>query len=272
MIRTAPSARPHGPAASRSPLAPRVVGAAALAALLTVTGCSGHGGRGGGGSGAGAGAGPSAPADGGGRPGAAGSALPALDSLDVKRPATKTGYARDRFGSAWADTDGNGCGTRDDILKRDLRGAAFRDAKKCVVVSGTLPKDPYTGKSLSYQRGRSTVDIDHVVALSDAWQTGARQWPARKRVALANDPLNLIAVEASANRSKSDGDAADWLPPYAGYRCTYVARQVAVKKKYGLWVTRAEKDAMAKVLNSCPRQALPDGGSPTEAPARFTAK
>ncbi|MFI1204787.1 HNH endonuclease family protein [Streptomyces sp. NPDC020883] len=120
-----------------------------------------------------------------------GSARSALDSLAVKRPGTKDGYARDRFGSAWADTDGNGCGTRDDILKRDLRGTAFRDAKKCVVVSGTLPKDPYTGKSLRYQRGRSTVDIDHVVALSGAWRTGARQWPARKRVALANDPPPL---------------------------------------------------------------------------------
>ncbi|WP_420882660.1 HNH endonuclease family protein [Streptomyces noursei] len=268
VIRTL-SARSRPAAPRRSSRASAVVGAAALAALLTVTGCSGHGSRGGGSD---AGAGPSAPADGGGRSGAPGSALRTLDSLAVKRQGTKDGYARDRFGSAWADTDGNGCGTRDDILKRDLRGTAYRDAKSCVVVSGNLPKDPYTGKSLRYQRGRSTVDIDHVVALSDAWQTGARQWPARKRVALANDPLNLIAVEASANRSKSDGDAADWLPPYAGYRCTYVARQVAVKKKYGLWVTRAEKDAMAKVLNSCPRQALPGGGTPTEAPARFTAK
>ncbi|MEE6267576.1 HNH endonuclease family protein [Streptomyces diastatochromogenes] len=250
--------------------APRLVSAVALAALLTVAGCSGHGAGGGGG--AHSGADPSASAGGDGRSGAAGSALRTLDSLAVKRSGTKDGYARDRFGSAWADTDGNGCGTRDDILKRDLRDTAFRDAKQCVVVSGTLPKDPYTGKSLRYQRGRSTVDIDHVVALSDAWQTGARQWAGRKRVALANDPLNLIAVEASANRSKSDGDAGDWLPSYAGYRCTYVARQVAVKKKYGLWVTRAEKDAMARVLNSCPRQALPSGGTPTEAPARFTAK
>ncbi|KUL49202.1 hypothetical protein ADL22_08600 [Streptomyces sp. NRRL F-4489] len=250
-------------------LAPRAAAAAALAALLAVTGCSGPGG----GLTGGTGAGPTAAAaDGVGGPGAPGSALRALDSLAVKRAGTQDGYARDRFGSAWADTDGNGCGTRDDILKRDLRSTAFRDAKKCVVVSGTLPKDPYTGKELDYRRGRSTVDIDHVVALSDAWRTGARQWPGRKRVALANDPLNLIAVDASANRRKSDGDAADWLPPYAGYRCTYVARQVAVKKKYGLWVTREEKAAMAKVLTSCPRQALPGGGTPTVAPERFSAK
>ncbi|MFE7316368.1 HNH endonuclease family protein [Streptomyces sp. NPDC057555] len=241
--------------------------AAALAALMAVTGCTG---RGGGHSDARPG--PSVPAGGDGPQGAPGSALHTLDSLTVKRAGTKTGYARNRFGSAWADTDGNGCGTRDDILKRDLKGTTYRDAKKCVVVSGKLPKDPYTGKALQYERGRSTIDIDHVVALSDAWQTGARGWAGRKRVALANDPLNLIAVEASANRRKSDGDAADWLPPYAGYRCTYVARQVAVKKKYELWVTPAEKDAMAKVLNSCPSQALPSGGTPTEAPARFTAK
>jgi hypothetical protein len=245
---------------------PRALAVASLAALLAVTGCSGHGG---GSSDAGNGA--SVPG-GGGKQGEPGSALRTLDSLTVKRAGTKSGYARNRFGTAWADTDGNGCGTRDDILKRDLRGTKFRDAKQCVVVSGSLPKDPYTGKALQYQRGRSTIDIDHVVALSDAWQTGARSWDGRKRVALANDPLNLIAVEASANRRKSDGDAADWLPPYAGYRCTYVARQVAVKKKYELWVTREEKAAMAKVLNSCPREALPGGGNPTQAPERFTAK
>ncbi|MEV0375332.1 HNH endonuclease family protein [Streptomyces sp. NPDC050636] len=239
--------------------------ATALAALLTLTGCMPDDTWGG--SGSDATARPSVPT---GEPNP-GSALRAVASLDVKGRAPKTGYARDRFGSAWADTDGNGCGTRDDILKRDLRATAFRDGD-CVVVSGTLPKDPYTGRSLRYERGRSKVDIDHVVALSDAWQKGAAKWPGRKRVALANDPLNLIAVEASANRRKSDGDAATWLPAYTAYRCTYVARQVAVKKKYGLWVTRGEKDAMVRVLNSCPGERLPGGGSPTEAPARFSAK
>ncbi|MCX5437831.1 MULTISPECIES: HNH endonuclease family protein [unclassified Streptomyces] len=201
----------------------------------------------------------------------AGSALDAVNSLSVKGRAPKTGYDRGRFGSAWADTDSNGCDTRDDILKRDLTGVKFRDGR-CTVVSGTLASDPYTGKEIAFARGRSRVDIDHLVALSDAWQKGAQKWDPSKRIALANDPLNLLAVDAGPNRSKGEGDTATWLPPRKGYRCTYVAGQVAVKKKYGLWVTAGERDAMKRVLSTCPDQALPTGGNPTSAPDRFHAK
>ncbi|MGI5195497.1 HNH endonuclease family protein [Streptomyces sp. CA-288835] len=201
---------------------------------------------------------------------AGGAALAAVDSLTVKGRAPRTGYDRDRFGSPWADTDSNGCGTRDDILKRDLKDVKFRDGD-CEVGSGKLDPDPYTNEDVTFVRGRSQVDIDHVVALSDAWQKGAQQWDPSKRIALANDPLNLLAVDASTNRSKSDGDTATWLPPNKAYRCTYVAGQVAVKKKYGLWVTEAEKAAMKRVLTGCPGQKLPSGGSPTTAPERFHA-
>ncbi|KOG62257.1 lipoprotein [Streptomyces griseoflavus] len=242
--------RPHG----------GTVAAAGLAALLALTGCTPDGGKGGGTGG-----------DGGGEPAAGGTALHAVASLTVKGRAPKTGYARERFGTAWADTDGNHCGTRDDILKRDLTAVRFTDGH-CKVASGKLAEDPYTGQAVTYERGRSKVDIDHLVALSDAWQKGAQQWPGRKRVALANDPLNLIAADASANRQKGDGDAATWLPPNKAYRCDYVAHQVAVKKKYGLWVTQAEKDAMTGVLKGCPALKLPSGGAPTEAPERFAAK
>jgi len=124
---------------------------------------------------------------------------------------------------------------------------------------------------VTYRRGRSLVDIDHMVALSDAWQKGAKYWDAGKRIALANDPLNLLSVDASTNRSKGDGDTATWVPPNKAYRCAYVASQVAVKKKYGLWVSAAEKAAMEKVLKTCPGQKLPSGGNPTQAPARFHA-
>lgn len=72
-----------------------------------------------------------------------------------------------------------------------------------------------------------------------------------------NDPLNLLAVDSSANRRKGDGDTATWLPPSKAYRCPYVARQVAVKKKYGVWVTAAERDAMRRVLKGCPDEPLP---------------
>lgn len=209
---------------------------------------------------------PGAPGTGGG----GGAALTAADALTVKGRAPKTGYTREKFGSAWADTDSNSCDTRDDILKRDLKNVKFTDGD-CKVSSGVLDPDPYSGKDISYKRGRSLVDIDHMVALSDAWQTGAKYWDASKRIALANDPLNLLAVDASANRGKGDGDTATWLPPDKAYRCTYVAAQVAVKKKYGLWVTAAEKAAMKKVLAGCPGQKLPAGGNPTSAPARFHA-
>jgi hypothetical protein len=190
---------------------------------------------------------------------ATGTALAAVAKLTVKGRAPKTGYTRAQFGQAWYDTDHNGCDTRNDILRRDLKSR--RMANYCKVLAGTLAPDPYTGTSIRFvYGGASEVDIDHVVALSDAWQKGAATWAAGERLALANDPLNLLAVDASANRAKGDADAATWLPPYKAFRCTYVARQVAVKGKYGLWVTTAERDAMTRVLATCPTMVLPGPG------------
>jgi hypothetical protein len=194
------------------------------------------------------------------KPAAPGTALAAVARLTVKGRAPKTGYTRAQFGQAWYDTDHNGCDTRNDILRRDLKSRQMANA--CKVLAGTLAPDPYTGTSIRFvYGGASEVDIDHVVALSDAWQKGAATWGPEKRLALANDPLNLLAVDASANRAKGDGDAATWLPPYKAFRCTYVARQVAVKGKYGLWVTAAERDAMTRVLATCSTMVLPGPGS-----------
>jgi hypothetical protein len=191
---------------------------------------------------------------------AAGTALAAVAKLTVKGRAPKTGYTRAQFGQAWYDTDHNGCDTRNDILRRDLKSKQMQNA--CKVMAGTLAPDPYSGKSIRFvYGGASEVDIDHLVALSDAWQKGAASWAAGKRLALANDPLNLLAVDSSTNRSKGDGDAATWLPPNKAYRCTYVARQVAVKGKYDLWVTAAERDAMVRVLTTCPTMGLPGPGA-----------
>jgi hypothetical protein len=191
---------------------------------------------------------------------AAGTALAAVARLTVKGRAAKTGYGRGQFGQSWYDVDGNGCDTRNDILRRDLAGKQMKNP--CKVLAGTLAPDPYTATSIRFvYGGASEVDIDHVVALSDAWQKGAASWPAGKRLALANDTLNLLAVDSSANRSKGDGDTATWLPPNKSFRCTYVARQVAVKGKYGLWVTAAERDAMTRVLRGCPSTRLPGPGS-----------
>ena len=194
----------------------------------------------------------------------AGSALAALNTLAVKGRAPKTGYARDLFGQAWADVDRNGCDTRNDVLRRDLQPSVLRSGTHgCLVLSGTL-RDPYTGTTIAFVRGQSTsslVQIDHVVPLSDAWQKGAQQWPTSRRTALANDPLNLLAVDGLTNQHKSDGDSATWLPPNKAYRCPYVARQIAVKVKYGLWVTGAERDALGRILATCPSQTLPVAGS-----------
>lgn len=186
-----------------------------------------------------------------------GTAQAQLDALPVKGKAPKTGYNRDQFGPAWKDVDHNGCDTRNDVLRRDLTDLETKPGThECKISSGRL-EDPYTGTEINFTAGRSTsskVQIDHSVALSNAWQTGAQQLSIEEREQLANDPLNLLAVDGSANMSKSDGDAATWLPTNKPYRCSYVARQVAVKTAYHLWVTPAEKEAIHGILSTCPNQ------------------
>jgi len=192
--------------------------------------------------------------------GKTGSALAALTTLAVKGRAPKTGYDRALFGQAWADVNRNGCDTRNDVLRRDLVAFVLKAATHgCVVLSGTL-HDPYTGTTIAFVRGQvssTAVQIDHVVALSDAWQKGAQGLSAETRRTFANDSLNLLAVDGPTNQRKGDGDAATWLPANKPYRCSYAARQVAVKMRYGLWVTSAERDALARVLATCPSQPLP---------------
>lgn len=170
----------------------------------------------------------------------------------MKGRAPKTGYARDEFGAAWADADHNGCDTRNDILARDMAGETFKPGtNNCVVATGTL-QDKYTGTIINFVRGQDTsseVQIDHIVPLSDAWQKGAQELSADQRKELANDPLNLMAADGPANSAKGDRDAATWLPPNRAFRCEYVARQTAVKAKYSLWVTQAEHDVIANILN-----------------------
>jgi hypothetical protein len=184
-----------------------------------------------------------------------------LETLAVKGRAPKTGYERSQFGPAWSDVDRNGCDTRNDILKRDLTSAVYKSGTHdCLVLSGML-LDPYSGEQIPFERGVSTssdVQIDHVVALSNAWQTGAFKLTSEKRLALANDPMNLLAVKGRLNSQKSDGDAATWLPPLKSIRCAYVAQQIVVKAKYGLWVTPPEKAAMVGLLAKCPGFKAPE--------------
>lgn len=185
-------------------------------------------------------------------------AISVLNKLEVKGRAAKTGYTREQF-PHWLDPDRNGCDTRNDILKRDLKLIIFKEGTRdCKVISGELI-DPFSGKKLLFNlnTAASNIDIDHIVALSNAWQTGAAYFDKDTRSNIANDPLNLLAVDASLNRKKGDGDAATWLPPLKSFRCEYVAKQVAVKFKYKLWVTSPEKKAITNILAKCPKQVIP---------------
>jgi hypothetical protein len=186
-------------------------------------------------------------------------ALATLETLPIKGRAPKTGYSRDAFGPAWTNdvnVEGgrNGCDTRNNILRRDLIDITVKPGSNgCTVLSGTLI-DPYSGRTIPFTRGANTsadVQIDHVVALSDAWQKGAQQLDQTTRQDFANDPRNLQATSGAMNKQKGDGDAATWLPPNKAYRCTFVSRQVEVKAAYGLWVTQAEHDAIANLLIGC---------------------
>jgi hypothetical protein len=186
-----------------------------------------------------------------------GEAASALAQLPIKGRAPKTGYSRAQFGGLWAEV--GSCDMREKILARDMTNVVYASATDCNVISGTL-NDPYTGKVIQFQRGpytSSAVQIDHVVAIGDAWQKGAQQLDQVTRAQLYNDPLELLAVDGPANQQKSDGDAATWLPPNKDFRCRYIARQISVKTKYHLWITQAEHDAMANILAACPGQQLP---------------
>lgn len=183
-------------------------------------------------------------------------AINTLNQLNVKAWASHAGYSRAQFGSGWATS--NGCDTRNVILYRDLKNAKLDDS--CHVLSGVL-NDPYTGKLINFLRGSGTsskIQIDHVVALNNAWITGAEQLSRDKRIELASDPLELLAVDGSANQQKSGSDVANWLPYYKPFCCQYVARQIAVKQKYKLWVTSSERSVIVQQLSVCPTQTIPN--------------
>lgn len=176
-----------------------------------------------------------------------------LEKLEIKGRAPKTGYDRsEQFYKTWPTVDG--CNLRQRIIRRELGETAKLDNDNCTVLAGEFT-EPYTGQHLIFYEKADLskgIQIDHVVALSDAWQKGAQGLTAEERRDLATDPLNLLAVDSSANQQKSDGDAATWLPKNKSFRCQYVARQVSVKYKYHLWVTQAEHDAIDRVLETCP--------------------
>ncbi|MFI7481472.1 excalibur calcium-binding domain-containing protein [Kocuria sp. M1R5S2] len=196
----------------------------------------------------------------------------ALEDLPVAASGTMSDYDRDGLFGGWIDADGDCEDTRNEVLARDLTGITSADG--CTVATGTLA-DPYTGRTVDFVRGVATsgdVQVDHVVSLGNAWVTGARGLSQADRVALANDPLNLLAVDGPTNGSKSDKDASQWLPPDEAFACEMVAVQIAVKTRYDLWVTAPEKNAMAEVLSTCPGQELPTGTPFGEIPGGSVAQ
>lgn len=187
-----------------------------------------------------------------------GKAAMLLNTLKIAKP-HRAGYDRTVFGYRTTDDDGNGCDVRDDVLARDLQNVRYKNVHSCIVRSGIL-QDPYTGKTIHFVRGRRTsslVQIDHVVALENAWQSGAYRWNHAKQLQFGNDMLNLLAVDGPANQEKGSASAAYWLPSNKKYRCEYVARQIAVKHKYQLHVTLQEKHSMERILHGCSAQGVP---------------
>lgn len=189
-----------------------------------------------------------------------GNALTVLDTLNVEKLVSDAAYDRvAAYGAAWLDVGDRGCDTRNETLARDLSKTSTTG---CQVLSGTLD-DPYTGEQLDFVQGAETsslVQVDHLVSLQNAWQTGAQNLSRAQRESLANDPLNLQSVDGLSESIKAGRDASNWLPDNLDFRCEYIARQISVKATYGLWVTKAEKSAMATALKDCPEE--PEQSSP----------
>ncbi|NUT54109.1 MAG: HNH endonuclease [Saccharothrix sp.] len=168
-----------------------------------------------------------------------------LAALTVAPEGKMTGYSRDRF-PHWS-SQGEGCDTREVVLQR--QGADVQVGDSCKITSGTWTS-VYDGKVVT---DPGELDIDHTVALAEAWRSGADKWTDEQREKFANDlgGLQLIAVTASSNRSKGDQDAAKWKPPAQDYWCTYARAVVSVKTLYSLTVDEAERDALGVMLKAC---------------------
>ncbi|MGW2779585.1 HNH endonuclease family protein [Streptomyces olivaceoviridis] len=165
------------------------------------------------------------------------------------RSEDRTGYERTKF-KHWVDADKDGCNTRSEVLK-DEAVVAPEQGASCRL-SGGAWFCPYDDRFI---QGPSGLDIDHLVPLAEAWDSGASDWSAKEREAYANDlgdERSLIAMSAASNRSKADQDPSTWLPPAVGYRCQYLTDWVATKMRWRLSVDADEKAAITEVLDQCP--------------------
>jgi hypothetical protein len=186
-------------------------------------------------------------------------ATTALAGLTVAEKSTLDGYERGCgdgegcvFGPAWADIDRNGCDQRNDVLRRDLTEVQVREGTQgCVVIAGMLD-DPYTGRSVRFEKAEAAeVPVDHVVPLAAAWAQGAAAWSDDRRRTFANDLANLMATTRAENSSKGDSTADEWTPSDKDYGCSYATVVVTVKSAYALAVTPAESTALRSLLATC---------------------
>ncbi|MFC8349555.1 HNH endonuclease family protein [Streptomyces sp. NPDC057280] len=176
-------------------------------------------------------------------------ALAALTVQDEDR----TGYERTKF-RHWIDADRDGCSTRAEVLLEEAVVAPEQSAN-CALSGGSW----YSPYDDTYFTAARALDIDHLVPLAEAWDSGASAWSSGERQAYANDlddSRALIAVSAASNRSKSDQDPATWQPPAAGYRCTYVTDWVAIKTRWNLAIDTAEQTAISEILDACPHAPI----------------
>jgi hypothetical protein len=182
-----------------------------------------------------------------GKPTVVGSALALLQLVRVENE-YQVGYDRALF-EHWRDIDGDGCDSRDQVLKRDSISLPQVDPVNCNVIAGDWVS-PYDGARWS---NPSNIDIDHVVALKEAWDSGAWAWSAAQRKAYANDTSDsrtLLAVTDSVNQSKSDKDPSNWLPPLQRYTCTYLGNWIAVKVRWNLSMDLSEFGRIKNLLQS----------------------
>lgn len=194
-----------------------------------------------------------------------GNAVQIAQRLPVAEPHAPSKYDRiGQFGSSWTDNNtipvwgDNRCRTNGDVYNRDLVGQTH--TRGCQPTSGVL-NDPYTGTQIEYVGGRQKtypINVDHLVPLSLAWMHGAGTWNQQRRINFANDPRNLVASDAAANRTKSDSGPSEWMPPNKSVWCAYAAGQTAVLSEYELTVSADDKTTLIEVLRGCPAdQQLP---------------
>lgn len=179
-----------------------------------------------------------------------------IGAVRAARPNATIGYDRDLFGSPWTDNQtatwgGDRCSTRENVLRRDMRTVTVAPGgARCDVRTGVLA-DPYTATTIPFSKQRpSEVQIDHVIALSYGWQQGASRWTTDKRKQIANDPLNLLAVDGPTNQSKGDQGPGEWLPPNVKVHCAFAVRFAHVSIKYRVPVQPADKRVMLRVCGA----------------------